>query len=86
VLRQVLATEPAVADRAEALRALTVPTLLVAGERDVPALESTRALEQLLPHARRVVVPDAGHVVNLEKPESFNEALRSFLSEIEAPK
>lgn len=83
VLRQVLAVEPAVADRAEALRKLTVPTLLVAGERDTPSVESTRALMDVLPHARRVVVPGAGHVVNLEKPESFNEALRDFLSEIE---
>ena len=86
VLRQVLAVEPSVADRREALRVLTVPTLLIAGERDVPSLESTRALEAALPHAWRVVVPGAGHVANLEKPESFNEALRSFLSEIEVPK
>jgi pimeloyl-ACP methyl ester carboxylesterase len=86
VLRQVLAAEPPVSDRAEALRALNVPTLLVAGERDVPAHESTHALQQVLPHARRVVLAGAGHVVNLEKPESFNEALDGFLSEIEAPK
>jgi pimeloyl-ACP methyl ester carboxylesterase len=86
VLRQVLAVEPVVADREEALRAFTVPTLLIAGERDAPAVESTRALQAALPNAQRVVVPGAGHVVNLEKPESFNEALRRFLSEIEAPK
>ena len=85
-LRQVLAVEPVVDDRAQALRELTVPTLLIAGERDVPALDSTRALHAVLPRARRIVVPGAGHVVNLEKPESFNEALSSFLSEIEGAK
>ena len=65
-------------------RALNVPTLLIAGERDLPAVESTRALQELLPDARRVIVAGAGHIANLEKPESFNEALRSFLSGIEA--
>jgi pimeloyl-ACP methyl ester carboxylesterase len=26
-----------------------------------------------------VIVPDAGHVVNLARPEAFNEALLAFL-------
>ena len=86
VLRRFLAIEPAPAERKKDLAALRVPTLLVAGERDVPSVESTRALAALLPVATHVVVPDAGHVLNLEKPESFNEALSHFLSGIEAPK
>jgi 3-oxoadipate enol-lactonase len=85
-LRRLLAVEPAVRERASALRSLKIPTLLIAGERDIPSLETTRELLGLLPDARRVVLPDAGHVANLEKPESFNAALRGFLSEIEAPK
>jgi pimeloyl-ACP methyl ester carboxylesterase len=82
-LRRVLAVEPAVSARANFFRSLEVPTLLIAGERDVPSREATRELEALLPHATRVVIPGAGHVANLEKPESFNEALRGFLSGIE---
>jgi 3-oxoadipate enol-lactonase len=85
-LRRTLAVEPAARDRAEALRSLKIPTLLIAGERDIPSRETTRVLAELLPNARSVVVPDAGHVANLEKPESFNAALRGFLSEIEARK
>lgn len=84
VLRRVLAVEPNVRERATELRALQVPTLLVAGERDLASVETSFALSELLPAAKRVVVAGAGHVVNLEKPESFNEALRRFLSEIEA--
>ena len=43
-------------EREKKLRALTVPTLLLAGERDAAALESTRELEALLPNAKRVVI------------------------------
>jgi pimeloyl-ACP methyl ester carboxylesterase len=86
VLRSVLAAEPNVFDREKKLRALTVPTLLVAGERDVASVASTAELAALLPHATRVIVPGAGHVLNLEKPESFNEALGRFLSGIEDSK
>ena len=82
-LRRVLAVEPPISTRAEALRSLRVPTLLIAGERDAISVETTRQLEALLPDVRRVVIAGAGHVVNLEKPESFNEALRDFLSGIE---
>jgi pimeloyl-ACP methyl ester carboxylesterase len=31
-----------------------------------------------LPHAELVVIPDCGHVSNLEQPEQFNEAVRHF--------
>ena len=83
VLRRVLAVEPRVSERKKNLSELSVPTLLIAGEQDARSVETTRELEQLLPNARRVVVPGAGHILNLEKPQSFNEALRRFLSEIE---
>jgi pimeloyl-ACP methyl ester carboxylesterase len=86
VLRRVLAVEPRVSERKKNLSELRVPTLLIAGEQDVRSVETTSELEQLLPNARRVVVPGAGHVLNLEKPQSFNEALRRFLSEIEVAK
>jgi pimeloyl-ACP methyl ester carboxylesterase len=82
----VLATEPSVASRTDLLRSLRTPTLLVAGERDAASVQTTLELEAALPRARRVVIRGAGHIVNLEKPESFNEALRDFLSEIEATK
>jgi pimeloyl-ACP methyl ester carboxylesterase len=86
VLRQVLAREPSVRERATALRELIIPTLLIAGERDTPSIEATDALAELIPNATRVVIAGAGHIANLEKTESFNEALRDFLSGIEGRK
>ncbi len=36
-------------------------------------------LAENLPHARKLVLPDCGHVAPLEQPQAFNEALIAFL-------
>ena len=81
VLRELIAVQPAVEDLAPALRRLEIPALVVAGEDDAPSVAAAHALAAALPRARLVVVPGAGHVVNLERPEAFNAALLGFLSE-----
>jgi pimeloyl-ACP methyl ester carboxylesterase len=83
VLRQVLDVPPIPSRFAAALGLLRVPTLIVAGENDAPSLAASRDLLARIPGARLVVIAGAGHVVNLQKPESFNEALGDFLSEID---
>ncbi|HEU5217099.1 MAG TPA: hypothetical protein VFU23_00470 [Gemmatimonadales bacterium] len=39
-----------------------------------------RALAYDIPHARRVVIPSGGHLVNLIQPERCNPALLAFLA------
>lgn len=57
-----------------------IPTLLVHGAKDVRAgLAVARDLEAAIEGARLVVLPEAGHLCNLEAPEGFNEAVRTFL-------
>jgi pimeloyl-ACP methyl ester carboxylesterase len=66
----------------ECLRELTMPTLLIVGDRDVPdILRIADRLERELPDVRRVDIAGVGHMVNLEAPERFNAALRDFLEE-----
>ena len=33
-------------------------------------------------HATMLEIPQAGHLVNLEQPEAFNDAVRSFLKRL----
>jgi pimeloyl-ACP methyl ester carboxylesterase len=40
----------------------------------------SRRLAEVLPDARFELVPDAGHVANLDNPEAFTELLREFLT------
>jgi pimeloyl-ACP methyl ester carboxylesterase len=63
----------------EALRAIAVPTLVVVGERDEPFLAATDMMAAKIPHAAKVVIPDAGHASNIMNPAAFNEAVESFL-------
>ncbi|MEP6617795.1 MAG: alpha/beta fold hydrolase [bacterium] len=67
-------------DWSEPLRALSVPTLVIHGERD--ALPPSVALEltALLPRARHVLLPNAGHMPFWEAPQRFFAAVSEFLT------
>lgn len=58
---------------------LTMPALVLVGERDRANLGLSKALAAALPDARLEVVPGAGHVASTEAPEWFNETVASFL-------
>ncbi|MET7819519.1 alpha/beta fold hydrolase [Micromonospora zamorensis] len=62
------------------LHLATLPTLVIAGTHDrlVPPRHSA-ALAALLPSARFVELPHAGHYPYLERPDEFHRLLRSFL-------
>ncbi len=78
-LRGVIARQPAVDELAGALRTLDVPALVIVGGDDRGSVASSRALVAALPRAGLVVVPGAGHVVNLAAPAAFNAALVDFV-------
>ncbi len=70
-------------DSTDLLASLDVPTLVVASTLDavVSEAESQRMAESIS-GARFVVIPDAGHLSNLEQPEVFNEILGEFLESL----
>ncbi|HJT17791.1 MAG TPA: alpha/beta fold hydrolase [Thermoanaerobaculia bacterium] len=72
-----------IADARPLLRALSMPVLLVWGERDplVP-LGYAKAMLQLIPNARLEVVPHASHVAMWENPQFFNRTVLAFFSNV----
>ena len=54
---------------------------LVVGEQDEPFLAATDYMATKIPGARRVVVPNAGHAVNIDQPALFNAAIVEFLND-----
>lgn len=66
-------------DQRDLLPDIAVPTLLIWGELDVRSpLSVARQFEQAIPDTKLVVIPNCGHVSNLERPEQFNAAVRQF--------
>jgi pimeloyl-ACP methyl ester carboxylesterase len=57
-----------------------VPTLVLVGEKDrrTPVAVSEH-LARSIPGAELRVIPDAGHLANLDNPGAFNAAIRAFL-------
>jgi pimeloyl-ACP methyl ester carboxylesterase len=63
-----------------AIPRLRAPTLVVRGEHSQTFFpQAQKRMERLLPHARFVVIPDAGHMVPLERPAEVGAAIREFL-------
>jgi len=70
-------------DMAEPLRGLRVPALLVGGAEDaITPPACLEAAEAILPDAKLLIVPAAGHMTPLERPEVFNAAVLEFLREL----
>jgi pimeloyl-ACP methyl ester carboxylesterase len=64
----------------EAIRGMNVPTLVIAGRRDVMTpLKAGQALAREIPGARLVVL-DAGHQMLIEAPRDVLNALREHLA------
>jgi 3-oxoadipate enol-lactonase len=62
------------------LHEIRVPTLILTGDADIPDVHAhAGAIEAGIPGSRRVVLPDVGHLMYLEKPEEFSKAVFAFL-------
>jgi pimeloyl-ACP methyl ester carboxylesterase len=64
------------------LQEIAVPTLVIDAADDVPIMHSIAdILAGGIPGARKVVIENANHVVNLRQPEEFNRHVLGFLAE-----
>jgi pimeloyl-ACP methyl ester carboxylesterase len=67
-------------DSSPDLATIDVPTAVIVGEADViTPLALSKAMAGSIPHASLSVLPDAGHISNIEAPEAFDRAIRAWL-------
>ncbi|SHJ87191.1 3-oxoadipate enol-lactonase [Roseomonas rosea] len=57
---------------------LRQPVLLVAGAADGAMPQTMRGMAEVIPNARFVEIPDAGHLPCIETPDAFNAALEGL--------
>ncbi len=70
-------------DTTPSLYRIAVPTLILVGRHDaVTPPSASHAMKDKIPGAELHVIPDAGHLSNLENPEEFTTHLFNFLHRI----
>jgi 3-oxoadipate enol-lactonase len=62
------------------LPGISVPTLLVAGEKDGAIPEAMRALQLQIWGAQYEEIPASGHLPNLERPDMFMASIQTWLN------
>jgi pimeloyl-ACP methyl ester carboxylesterase len=73
-------TEPNIA--ASELGAITVPTLIMAGDRDVISLEHSRLMAFSIPRGELCIVPRAGHGLLEQHPQFVTFAIQEFFDSV----
>ena len=68
----------------ELLPDIKVPALVVVGADDTPFLAASDYMAAKIPGAKKVVVPAAGHAVNIDQPRAFIDAVLPFLASLDA--
>jgi 3-oxoadipate enol-lactonase len=67
------------------LETIVVPTLIITGSQDaLTPVGDAEELAELIPHARLEVISGAAHGLMVEAPNGFNDAVLSFLDEVDA--
>jgi 3-oxoadipate enol-lactonase len=71
---------PPLVDR---LKQLKMPALVITGDKDIPYNDQVGdALCQQLPNAKRIRIPAAGHMANMESPLEVNESILKFVQSV----
>jgi pimeloyl-ACP methyl ester carboxylesterase len=79
-------TESSLATDRARYAGLHVPTLVLWGERDaVTPVAQGRDIAAIIPGARWVSLPNAGHIPAIEDPAGFDTALIAFLATVSQP-
>jgi 3-oxoadipate enol-lactonase len=75
---------PSLYDFEDEIRKLTTPALIVVGDEDERCIEPSLFLKRTLSASGLVMIAKTGHVVNLEEPDLFNQAVGDFLARVDA--
>jgi pimeloyl-ACP methyl ester carboxylesterase len=82
-MRGVQKRRPSLFDLVDRMKTISVPTLVVTGDEDWPCLEPALLMKRNIPTAALVVMPNAGHTINLEDPATFNQHLDDFFHTVD---
>src|ERR1700720_3136603 len=82
-MRGVQKRRPSLFDLVDKMKTISVPTLVMTGDEDWPCLEPGLLMKRTIPTAALVVMPNAGHTINLEDPAVFNQHISDFFHTVD---
>jgi len=82
-MRGVQMRRPSLYELIDEMKKIDVPTLIITGDEDDPCLEPALLMKRSIGTAGLVVLPRAGHTINIEDPEAFNRALSEFFLQVD---
>jgi len=82
-MRGVQKRRPSLFDLVDKMKTISVPTLIMTGDEDWPCLEPALLMKRTIPTAALVVMPNAGHTINLEDPAAFNQHIAEFFHTVD---
>jgi pimeloyl-ACP methyl ester carboxylesterase len=82
MMERVQLKRPTIFSLEDQLTQLEVPTLILIGDEDEPCVEPAVFMRRRIPASGLVTLPQSGHTINLEEPDLFNQAVRSFLNAV----
>ena len=78
------ARRPSLYDLTAEMARISAPLLIVAGDEDDATLEPGLLMKRTIPTAALAVLPNSGHMTNLEDAAGFNRLLEDFFHQVES--
>jgi 3-oxoadipate enol-lactonase len=76
-------TRPASKVAVRFLSEIKAPTLILVGEFDIPDVHAhAGVINAGIPNSKREIIPKSGHLIPIEQPVLFNEAVMTFLNKL----
>jgi pimeloyl-ACP methyl ester carboxylesterase len=82
-MRGVQKRRPSLFDLVDKMQTITAPALIMTGDEDWSCLEPALLMKRTIPTSGLVVMPNSGHLINLEEPDAFNRHLADFLHAVD---
>ena len=76
-------TQPAAKVAVRSLSEIKVPALILIGEYDIPDVHAhAGVINAGIANSKREIIPRSGHLIPIEQPALFNEAIIAFLNKL----
>ena len=81
--QNVVPTQPAGKVAVRCLSEIKVPALILVGEYDIPDVHAhAGVINAGIANSKREIIPRSGHLIPIEQPALFNEAVMNFLNKL----